>query len=124
MSMTVQKFRQEAMRRRRGRRRGAPRYTPEQREFAVAHGRAIRAAGGSVGRAAEELGISDMTLSSWLRVAASAGRLREVRLSAVVPEPRSATEAQDGAVVVTAASGDVVTGLSVQQAAELLRALR
>ena len=124
MSMTVQKFRREVTRRRRGRARGAPRYTPAQRKFALAHVQAVRAAGGGMSRAAEELGVSDMTLSSWLRGVASAGRLREVRVSAVAPESRPGTGAPDGAVVVTTAGGHVVTGLSVQQAAALLLALR
>ena len=122
MSMTVRQFRREAKRRRAGRKRGAPRYRPEQREFAVNHGVAVRASGGSISQAAEELGISDMTLSTWLRGAASGGRLREVRVSSDAGQLSAASG--PGAVVVTTAGGETVTGLTVEQVAQLLRALR
>lgn len=122
MAMTVGKFRREAEQRRRGRARGALRYPETMREFAVGHARAVRASGGSVHRAAQELGISDVTLSSWLGAADRPSKLREVRVASA--QPSLASDAPSApSVVVTAPSGHVVSGLSVQQAAELLRAL-
>jgi hypothetical protein len=90
------------------------------RAFAVAHTRAVRARGGSIHQASQDLGISEVTLASWLRVAQDPGRLREVR---VASEPAQPAASSAPALEVTAPSGHVVRGLSVQQAAELLRAL-
>ncbi|WP_428264712.1 hypothetical protein, partial [Haliangium sp.] len=60
------------------------------RAFAVAHARSVRSAGGSVHQAAQELGISDVTLWSWLRKSTEPTRLREVQVtaSAATSEPR------------------------------------
>lgn len=122
MGMTVAKFRREVLRRREGRKRGAGSYPPRMRQFAVAHAVSVRSAGGSVHRAARELGISEVTLASWLRAEPEAPKLREVRVAAS-PVRSAPTSASTGTVVLTAPSGHVVSGLSVQQAAELLRAL-
>jgi len=123
MAMTVAKFRREAERRRGERERGAPRYPEEMRAFAVAHARSVRTAGGSTHGAALELGLSDVTLATWLRTAGKAAKLREVRVAPAAEALRAASSAGTETVVVTAPSGHVASGLSVQQAAELLRAL-
>ena len=123
MLMTVAKFRREAVRRRGERERGAPRYPEQMREFAVSHVRSVRSSGGSVHAVARELGISEVTLGNWLGTADNRGKLlREVRVSRAAA-PRASAAPGLEAVVVTAPSGHVVSGLSVQQAAELLRAL-
>ena len=123
MAMTVAKFRREVLQRREGRKRGAGSYPPRMRQFAVAHAVSVRCAGGSVHGAARELGISEVTLASWLRAEPEAPRLREVRVSASPMQCASPLPTSTGTVVLTAPSGHVVSGLSVQQAAELLRAL-
>ena len=122
MEMTVARFRRQVAQRRGSRSRGAPRYPEQMRAFAVAHARAVRAGGGSTSGAAGELGISEMTLLSWVRAAGEPGRLREVRVTPEATGPADPT-ALDSMVEVTAPSGHVVKGLSVGQAAELLRAL-
>lgn len=120
MAITVAEFRREVVRRRGARRRGAPRYPAELVSFAVQHAQEVRASGRSVNAAATELGLSSMTLGAWLSRTAHAGRgrLREV----VVTESPSPNISEHG-LTVTTASGHVVGGLSVAQAAELLRAL-
>ncbi len=120
MAMTVARFRRQVAQRRGERARGAPRYPEQMREFAVGHARAVRAGGGSISGAARELGISEVTLSSWVGTELESKRLREVRLA---PEPVEPSGRVDSALELTAPSGHVVRGLSVQQAAELLRAL-
>jgi hypothetical protein len=91
------------------------------REFAVAHVVSVRAAGGSLHRAAQELGLSEVTLSSWVGASCGPGRLRKV---VVAPEPaKLSTAASEASLVLAAPSGHIVSGLSVPQAAALLRAL-
>ena len=120
MTMTVEGFRREVMRRRGARRRGAPRYPQQLVSFAVQHAASVQAAGGRVSTAASELGLSVMTLASWLSRAelSEHGRLREV----VVSEPL-ARAAAPRLLTVTTPAGHVVSGLDVTQAATLLRAL-
>jgi hypothetical protein len=121
MTMTVARFRREVERRRGTRRRGAPRYEDVLVEFAVAHAHAVRAQGGSVHRAASELGLSSMTLGKWMSRGASGaqGCIREVVLSSAAP----ASSSSAGTLTLTTASGHVVSGLDVSQAAALLGAL-
>jgi transposase-like protein len=123
MTMTVARFRREVERRRGTRRRGAPRYDDALVEFAVAHARAVRSQGGSVNAASRELGLSAMTLGKWVSRGASGaqGAFREVVLSSAAPLPSSPSRA--GTLTLTTASGHVVTGLDVSQAAALLGAL-
>ena len=124
MTMTVARFRREAERRRGSRSRGAPRYEDALVGFAVAHAHAVRTQGGSVHSAASELGLSAMTLGKWVSRAASGaqGRIREVVLSSAAPA-RSCYAPSAGTLTLTTASGHVVTGLDVSQAAALLGAL-
>jgi len=120
MTMTVAGFRPEVVRRRGARRRGAPRYPEQLVSFAVQHAASVQAAGGRVSTAASELGLSAMTLASWLsRSEVSVrGRLREV----VVSEPPVRAGAPQ-LLTVTTRSGHMVSGLDVAQAVALLRAL-
>jgi hypothetical protein len=87
--------------------------------FAVDHARGVRAGGRSVNAAAAELGLSAMTLGSWLSRCEHGGRgqLREVVVSG-----SSSPMAPQG-LTVTTRSGHVVSGLDVAQAAALLAAL-
>lgn len=120
-TMTVEEFRRYVQGRRGGRRRGAPRYPDERVTFAVEHARRARAAGRSLNAAAAELGLSGMTLAAWISrgVATPGPRLREVVVQAgAVGAPATART-----VEVQTASGHVVRGLSVSDAASLLRAL-
>jgi transposase-like protein len=89
--------------------------------FAVKHVRAAQAAGRSLHAAAAELGLSSMTLDKWLsRAGQSTGRgLREV----VVCEATVEAAPDARTVEVQTACGHVVRGLSVADAASLLRAL-
>jgi transposase-like protein len=120
MEMTLKKFRGEVLRQREGRQRGAGRYREELREFAVAHARAAKASGGSVCSAALELGISDVTLGSWLQKSSASGKVRRVEVTP--PCEREAPRSTTG-LRVTTIGGHVVSGLTVEQAAQLLRAL-
>jgi transposase-like protein len=120
MSMTVGQFRAEVRRRRGARRRGAPRYPEGLREFALDHARAVLGSGGTVAAAARELGLSEMTLGSWLRSAGPSPRVRRVE---VVADAQPST-APIAAVTVTTPCGCMVSGLSVAQAAAFVRALR
>lgn len=118
MGVTIDKFRRESAKRKRGRRRGASEYPAELRRFAVEHADAEIAAGGSVSGSARELGVSEMTLAKWMQAADALddepGGFREV----MVERPEVTT---DGLVVVTP-SGFRVEGLDVAGAIELLRA--
>lgn len=117
MTMTVARFRREVVRRRGARRRGAPRYPEHLVAFAVEHVSRVRLAGGSLHAASAELGLSSMTVGSWLSRPAPRGRLREVVVTA--PSPSAASPA----LTLTTPAGHVVNGLDVAQAAALLRAL-
>ena len=120
-NLTVEVFRQQVQERRGQRRRGAPRYPAELVAFALEHARAAQTTGRSLHAAAEDLGLSAMTLGKWLsRAGQSTGqRLREVVVHAAPVEASPDTRA----VEVETASGHVVRGLSVVEAAALLRAL-
>jgi hypothetical protein len=121
-TMTVERFRREVEQRRGDRRQGAPRYPEELVTFAVQHAQAARAQGRSLHAAGNELGLSSMTLSAWLSRSAATprGRLREVVLSET-----TAVESGDArGLELTTASGHVVRGLSIADAAALLRVLQ
>jgi transposase-like protein len=119
MSVTIDQFRRESARRKRGRRRGSAAYPVELRRFAVDHADAIIGEGGSVSGAARELGVSEATLAKWMEAAGTidddAGGFREV-----VVERQ---EAAAGAVAVVTPSGLRVEGLDLAGAIALVRAL-
>jgi hypothetical protein len=120
-TMTVEKFQREVARRRGARRRGAPRYPDHLVAFAVEHVRAAQAMGRSVHAAAAEIGLNSVTMGAWLKRASerASSRLREVVVSDDAADLVSSTR-----LVITAPSGHIVSGLSVADAAVLLRALR
>ena len=74
----MEEFRAEATRLRAACKRGAPRYSKEMKRWAVAY---AKRAGVNISRAAKQLGISDMTLRSWVRVADAGGAFVPVRVS-------------------------------------------
>lgn len=120
-NLTVEVFRQQVQERRGERRRGAPRYPEALVAFAVKHARAVHASGRSLHAAATELGLSSMTLEKWL---SRAGQSTGQRLREVVVREATVEAAPDARTVeVKTASGHVVRGLSVADAASLLRAL-
>jgi hypothetical protein len=121
MKLTVEEFRLQVQGRRGERRRGAPRYPDELVAFAVRHAHSARAAGRSLHAAATELSLSSMTLGTWMSRSreSTGGGLREVVVRDAdveeVPDTRT--------LEIRTASGHVVRGLSVADAATLLRAL-
>ena len=78
MRMTLEEFRDEATRLRAARKRGAPRCSKEMQRWAVAY---AKRAGVNISRAAKQLGMSDMTLRSWVRVADAGGAFVPVTVS-------------------------------------------
>ena len=117
MEMTAERFQAEARRRRGTRRRGAPPYSSEERDFAVAYARAGRRQGRSVTASASALGISDPTLREWMAKAKVNGTATALR-SVVVKTTAAAASA--GLTLVTP-SGYRLRGLDVASAAALLR---
>lgn len=118
MAQNIEKFKQSAKRMRNGKGRRA-RYPDEARVWAVKYAEAQMAKGTTVSAVAGRLGISDMTLRSWLYSASRqpSGSLCEV----IVAEPVAATPAKG--ITVTTTAGHVVGGLDLEGAAALLKAL-
>ena len=94
------------------------RYSRELRSSAARVVAAARKAGWSWDRVSEELGISDETLRRWER---ERGRGSEPGLARVVIRDDHAQ--MGGAICVVSPSGYRVEGLSIEEAATLLRAL-
>ena len=117
MRISVEQFRREATKRKRGRRRGASEYPAALREFAVTFVRKA-VGGGTKAGAARELGVSAVTLDKWLRE----GEVEaDHAFREIVVEPRAA---ESGALVLVTPGGLRVEGLSVESAADLLDRLR
>jgi hypothetical protein len=122
MTITLEQFREAvAARRDTGRKHGARPYDESVTAFAVQHAQSLVASGLSVHAAAKALGLSMMTLQSWMRRAESVSRTSKVRKVIVAEAQPSA--ATTHAITVTTSTGHVVRGLDVVQAAALLRAL-
>ena len=117
MTVTLEQFKRESASRKRGRHRGPAGYPMKLRRFAAEHGRTTKASGGSVSSAAKELGISQVTLSKWMRDGSNggAGSFREVLV-----EQESL---QTGNLVLFTKTGLRVEGLDVDSAVALVRAL-
>jgi hypothetical protein len=115
MGVTIDQFKKEAAKRKRGKRRGSASYPDEMRRFAVKHAEAAIAGGGSVSGSAKELGVSEVTLAKWMQAAEGPGGFREV----VVERP----EVTPGSLAVVTPSGLRVEGLDVAGAVALIRAL-
>jgi len=120
VTMTVEAFRREVDERRGSCKRGAPRYPDALVMFALGRVQQARAAGRSLHAVASELGLSAMTLSSWLKRvdARPKSLLREVVVNA-----KSEAAPTMGITLVTPL-GYELRGLGVDEAAILLRALR
>ncbi len=117
MEARIQRFRREASRFREGRQRGAGPYPPELRRLAVAVGRDGLAQGLSVNALAAKLGITDVTLQSWL---GSAPGFQEVE---VVAENRELRTGNGRAVSILTPQGYRIDGLDAESAVAVLREL-
>ena len=118
MDVTIDEFRKEAAKRKRGRGRGSVSYPAEFRRFAVDYAVGEISDGGSVSRAARELDVSEVTLAKWMQGAEAdndPGEFREV----VVEQP----EVMVSGLVIVTPSGFRVEGLDLPGAAALLRAI-
>ena len=111
--MSIQKFKRS-----RAAKQGRGRYPVEARSWATRHAERRIRDGASVASVATELGISDMTLRSWLYASTRerGGELCEVVVTEAAPAPARALS-------VTTAQGHVGTGLDLEGAAALLRSL-
>ena len=120
MKMSIETFRRTATSMRAGKGR-APRYPAEARAWAVQYAEAQLARKRTLTAVARQLGVNDMTLRSWLYIASRkpSGELCEV----VVTERERALTAPTGALTVTTPQGHVVSGLDLESAAALLKAL-
>lgn len=118
MAKSIERFKQSTKRMRGGKGRAA-RYPDEARAWAVKYAEGQMAKGEKVSALAGRLGISDMTLRSWLYSASrkGAGALCEVVVAEAVPVPPAR------GITVTTAAGHVVGGLDLEGAAALLKAI-
>ena len=120
--MTVEKFREQATQLRgQGRRGGGP-YPDAMRRWAVSY---ARSAGVGVNRAADRLGISNVTLRSWMRaLSPSGGVLRAVVITpdTQAEHPRAAGSSPP-ALTLRTAQGHELGPLNLDTAVALLRAL-
>jgi hypothetical protein len=122
MTITLEQFREAvAERRGDGRKRGAHRYDEAVTAFAVQHAQSLVASGLSVHAAAKALGISMMTLQSWIRRAEPVPHANKVRT--VIVSEAQPSAATTHTITVTTSTGHIVRGLDVEQAAALLKAL-
>jgi len=118
MHVTVDQFRKEAMKRKRGKRRGPSEYPAEMREFAVAFVRKAIDGGRTKAGAARDLGVSALTLDKWL---ADGDTETDPAFREIVVDPETA---KGGALVLVTPAGMRIEGLGVETAAELLGRLR
>lgn len=111
MAVTLEQFKKETASRERGRHRGPASYPQEMRRFAVEHGRTTKASGGSVSSSAKEFGVSEVTLSKWMRDGTHGGTssFREV----VVEQVASSTSS----LVLVTRSGHRIEGRAAAKAA-------
>ena len=120
MTMTIERFREAAARRKRGVRRGSSGYPEEMRRFAVTFTTESLSGGGTISGAARELGVSEVTLSKWMEKDAFGDRGGGFR-KVVVEAPLTTVER--GAVTLVSPSGFRVEGLGLESAAALLKTL-
>ena len=126
----LEQFRQEAQRRKAGRRSGSLPFPEALRAFAVRYAEHTVAAGGTVTDAAQQLGVSGPTLYEW-RKGRSAGHRHPKAAekgAALVPvrvggRPAAAQVARVHPVALVSPSGWRVEGLSVESAGQLLEKL-
>lgn len=129
MEMTADRFREEAIRRRGERRRGAAAYSEEQRAFAASYARTGLAQGRSLMASAAALGVSDPTLRAWVQSTAPSTSLRRVVVTpstelpaSKLPRPEAKLPSSRSLTLVTPA-GYRLHGLDVASAVALLRVL-
>lgn len=116
--MSLEKFREQAGRLRAPGRRGMPRYPDAMRKFAITY---TQSAGVGLGKAADQLGISDVTLRSWLRASKGSSAFVPVVVAdevAVRPQTQPSTM-----LTLRTAQGHEFGPLDVETAIALLRAL-
>jgi hypothetical protein len=118
MGMSVRRFRSQVRQLAHGKATRGVRYPVALRAAAVALGRMRLGQGHSLTRIAQELGISEPTLTGWLRPR-GAGLLRPVT---VVPAP-APPPASEAPLVLTTARGVRVEGLDRDTLVAVLRAL-
>jgi len=118
MDAAIRRLRAEAERLARGKPRSQVRYPDGFRRAAVALARLRLGSGGSRTRLAQALGVSEPTLTKWLRPAAPPA-LRPV---AVTPPP-TLERATDAGPVLTTPNGVRVIGLDCDALVAVLRAL-
>jgi hypothetical protein len=131
MEMTAERFREEAVRRRGARRRGAAPYSDEQKAYAAAYARAGLSRGQSLMASAAALGVSEPTLRTWVQNVSTDARV-PLRRVVVTPStegpatklPRSATKLSGSSrLTLVTPTGYRLRGLDVASAAALLRVL-
>jgi len=115
MAMSIEKFK-----RARSSKRGRGKFPAEARTWATRYAETRIKRGRPVAAVAANLGISDMTLRAWLHAATQASTAKLCEVIVAEPEP---PPAPPPAVSLTTAQGHVVTGLDVESAAALLRAI-
>lgn len=96
------------------RRRERRRYPSQLRARAVTYGRAVRARGGSVTAAADDLGLRVATLQKWMRVAEPDTAVVPFREVALVSDERV------GRAVVTTPRGLRIEGLALAEVVTLI----
>ncbi len=102
------------------------RYAPEVKAAAVAYARGQQAEGRGLASVADELGLSDQTLRTWLDQAEASAKTGAV-LRPVVVKPSPAPEARPAEQcrpTLVTPDGFRVEGLSLEQLGTLLRDLR
>ena len=117
----ARRFRKAAAEANRGRQLQGWRYGAELKSLAVAHCRVRRQSGGSFAEIAEELGVSTLTLSRWLKAPGSAAAV--FRAVEVVAEPESSVEIEAGPLCAITPGGLRIEGLMWSQVLELARVL-
>jgi transposase-like protein len=125
MTMSLEKFREQAGRLRASGRRGMPRYPDAMRQFAITY---AQSAGVGLGKAADQLGISDVTLRSWTRAAKRTGGfvpvvVAEERTPQSQTQQSSSSASSAPTLTLRTAQGHELGPLDVETAVALLRAL-
>ena len=118
MTMTVERFREQAAQLRGERRRGGGPYPDALRRWAVSY---ARSTGVGVNRATDRLGICNVTLRNWMRAAKRTGTfLPLVVADELVSQPQARLSTP---LTLRTAQGHELGPLDVETAAALLRAL-
>lgn len=98
-------------------------YSPAEREHIRSEVDRRRAAGMGIQAACCEVGISEKSYRKWMADAAPPPTMRPVEITALVPVSPTAAAPPTPQLALVAPGGYRIEGLSVEMAAELLRAL-